>query len=208
MRKINKDNWNRKELFDFFSSSPDPFYSVTFPLDVTNLYSFTKKNSISFYYSLVYICTAAINSVENFRYDIQNEEVVLLDKRIPSFTDMKENSEVFHIVTMECNDNIIDFCNAAKQKSISQTSFISQSMESDSLIYFSCLPWFDLTSLTNEKHSDKNDNIPRIAWGKYEDVNNTKKLHLSIEVNHRFIDGIHIGKFYNAANDLIAKLCL
>ena len=37
---------------------------------------------------------------------------------------------------------------------------------------------------------------PRITWGRYGEENGRKKLGMSVEVNHRFIDGLHLGKFY------------
>ena len=60
----------------------------------------------------------------------------------------------------------------------------------------SCTPWFDLTGCTNERDFDKDDNIPRITWGRYAEANGRKTLGMSVEVNHRFIDGLHLGKFY------------
>lgn len=64
------------------------------------------------------------------------------------------------------------------------------------LIYFTCLPWVELTALTNERNFDPDDTVPRIAWGKYRDEDGVKRLQMSLELNHRFMDGIHIGKFY------------
>ena len=53
-----------------------------------------------------------------------------------------------------------------------------------------------MTGCTNERDFDRDDNIPRIAWGRYGEENGRKKLGMSVEVNHRFIDGLHLGKIY------------
>ena len=37
MQKIDLSTWPRAELFRFFSGVSQPFYSVTFRVDVTNL---------------------------------------------------------------------------------------------------------------------------------------------------------------------------
>lgn len=100
MHKIDMNTWPRAELFRFFSGVSQPFYSVTFRVDVTNLHAYTKARGISFYYALGYLVTDAVNAVENFRYTIRDGEVFLLDGRIPSFTDLKPDSEQFHIVTL------------------------------------------------------------------------------------------------------------
>ena len=196
MEKIDMSHWERAELFEFFSAVSHPFYSVTFRVDVTNLYRYTKEQHLSFYYALGYLVTDAVNSVKNFRYTIRNGEILRLDERIPSLTDLHPGSEQFHIVTLPKTGSIADFCAAAQARSAAQKTLLDQDEESDDLIYISCTPWFDLTGCTNERDFDKDDNIPRITWGRYAEANGRKKLGMSVEVNHRFIDGLHLGKFY------------
>ena len=102
------------------------------------------------------------------------------------------------------------FCKEALKKSREQERFIDGEKETDSLIYYSCLPWIDLTALTNERDLSSfkalDDNIPRIAWGKYTEENGRKTLGLSVEVNHRFIDGVHIGQYSKVLEHIIQNL--
>lgn len=206
MRKVDIDTWSRRDIFDFFSKISNPFYSVTFNIDVTDAYAYAKRSGLSFYYALVYLVTKAINSVEAFRYGIVDGELVLFDERSPSFTDLKKGSESFHIVTMPCEGDIADFCREAKRRSAEQTTFLSTDKESADLIYFSCLPWVELTALTNERDFDPDDAIPRISWGKYYEQDGRKILGMSLELNHRITDGVHIGKFADALQNLIKQL--
>lgn len=206
MRKIDPNTWSRREIFDFFSKISNPFYSVTFNIDVTEVYAYAKRSGLSFYYALVYLVTKAVNSVEAFRYGIVDGELVPFDERSPSFTDLKKGSESFHIVTMPCEGDIADFCQEAKCRSAEQTTFLPTDKESADLIYFSCLPWVELTALTNERDFDPDDAIPRISWGKYYERDGRKILGMSLELNHRFTDGVHIGKFAEALQNLIKQL--
>ena len=175
-------------------------------MDVTNLHAYTKAHGISFYYALCYLAADAVNAVENFRYTIRDGEIFLLDGRIPSFTDLKPDSEQFHIVTLPKTGTLYEFCRAAKAKSDAQQSFLDQSGVLDDLIYFSCVPWLDLTAATNERNFDRDDNIPRICWGKYVPANGRETLGMSVEVNHRFIDGYHLGQFYQKLQSAIDAL--
>lgn len=207
MTYIDYENWPRKEIFEHFSACSDPFYSVTFRQDVTKLCEHCKTRDLSFYLSLTYLVTKTVNAVENFRYTIDNGRVALLSERIPSFCDLKPGSELFHIVTLNAGEDMAAFCAAAREKSAAQTVFLDQSSEGASLIYISCAPWINLTSLTNERDFDPDDVIPRIAWGKYiEDGEHRKTLGMSLEVNHRFIDGYHIGKFAEELTNRINSL--
>ncbi len=206
MRKIDLNTWPRRDIFDFFSKISNPFYSVTFNVDVTEAYAYAKRSGVSFYYAMVYLVTKAINSVEAFRYAIVDGELVLLDERSPSFTDLKKGSESFHIVTMPCEGDIAEFCHEAKRRSAEQTTFLPVDEESADLIYFSCLPWVELTALTNERDFDPDDAIPRISWGKFHERDGRKILGMSLELNHRFTDGVHIGKFAETLENLISEL--
>lgn len=196
MQKIDLSTWPRRELFQFFSGVSQPFYSVTFRVDVTNLHAYTKANGLSFYYALGYLVTDAVNAVENFRYTLRDGKLYLLDERIPSFTDLKPGSDRFHIVTLNKTGTMAQFCAAVKARSAAQTSLLDQDeFDPAALIYFSCLPWLDLTGLTNERDFDRDDNIPRIAWGRYVEQNGRETLGMALEVNHRFVDGCHLGQF-------------
>lgn len=82
--------------------------------------------------------------------------------------------------------------------------------QADDLIYFSCLPWMDVTAVTNEREllapNARDDSIPRICWGKYTLENDRVYLGISVEVNHRLIDGVHIGRFAEALTRRIQAL--
>ncbi|MGN0745588.1 MAG: CatA-like O-acetyltransferase, partial [Aristaeellaceae bacterium] len=127
-------------------------------------------------------------------------------RREPSFTDLKPGAELFHIVTMPSGEDMRAFCREARRKSREQDIFIDMEAEAGPLIFFSCLPWVELTALTNERDFNRDDTAPRIAWGRYTEQGGRLKLGLSLEVNHRFIDGLHIGQFVRALEEMIAAL--
>ena len=209
-KHIDMNSWPRKEIFKFHSHTSNPFYMVTFTVDVTNVYEFAKVNGLSFYYSMIHCCTKAINQVPNFLYDIDHSEVIQHDLRHPSFTDLKKDTDLYHIVTMDFDDDIVTFCQRAEALSTAQSFFIDYTKEGTNLIFFSCLPWINLTTLTNEHDlsnpNEKDDTFPRIAWGQYSDNAGRKTLSLSLEVNHRLIDGYHIGQFNEALVSIIHSL--
>lgn len=206
MKIIDQTTWNRKEIFDTFSHIDYPFYSVTIPMDVTNVKTLAKQESLSFYHLMIWVCSKAIQTVPEFQMRIRGNDVVLLDTTHPSFTSMKKGCESFQIINMPWNRDYASFCLEAKKRSETQQYFLNTEEETDHYIYFSCTPWFDFTSLSNEHNFDKDDSIPRLAWGKYYEENNRLMVHLSIEVNHRLIDGFHIGKLKEAIDQEIDNL--
>ena len=206
MRPVELERWPRREIFEFFSGISHPFYALAFRLDVTALRRYTKVRGLSFYHSMIWLCTRALARVEAFSYAVSDGRVVKLESRRPSFTHLKPGSERFRIVTLPCEGSLEEFCAAAKEKAEKQDFFIDPAGEGIDMIFFSCLPWLDLTALTNERDLDPDDAIPRIAWGKFVEENGRLTLGLSVEVNHRFIDGLHIGRFAQELERMIAEL--
>ena len=82
-QKIKLRTWPRRDIFSFFSALDQPFYSVCFRVDVTQLHAYVKAHSLSFYYAMTYLVTQAVNEVENLRYTIRDETVVLLSHKKP-----------------------------------------------------------------------------------------------------------------------------
>jgi len=206
MHPIDYENWPRKAIFEFFSATELPFYSVTFNLDVTNLLRYTREHQLPFYEALTYFATKAVNGVDAFSYSICNGAVVKLEDRTPSFTDLDKETELFRIVTPPPANSLEDYCEKARKAKSEQKSFITEEAGNLELVYISCLPWIELTSLTNEHSLNKDDAFPRIGWGKYVERDGRKILGISIEVNHRFIDGVHIGKFGQLLQQMIDEL--
>ena len=47
MTIIDKETWPRREVYDFFAGMSHPFYSLTFPVDVTPLRDWCRKAGVS-----------------------------------------------------------------------------------------------------------------------------------------------------------------
>lgn len=199
MKYIEIENWKRKEHFKFFYRMDYPQFNICMDIDISNFLAVTKANNLSFYYSMIYAVTNVINSVEDFKYRIRDGKIVLHDMIHPSFTDMSDdtNDELFKLVTVDFNDNIAAFVKNAKEAGENQKDYFGLDKLSgrDDLIYITSIPWISFTHLSHTITLNKNDSVPRIAWGKYYINGGRKLLPFSIQVNHALIDGFHIGKY-------------
>ena len=119
MRKeIDISQWERKEHFEFYSKNATPHYCVAFNIDITNLLQFTRNNHISFYYSLIYLCTQSINEIEEFLLETEDNKVYKIERRVPCFTDLAKGATSFHMVSLPCEGDIIAFARNARAESI------------------------------------------------------------------------------------------
>ena len=207
MTVIDKNTWPRRGIYDFFAPMSDPFYTLTFPVDVTPLRAWCKAGGLPFYPAMVFAVTRAMEHTEAFLYKDRGGTIVRHDTLVPSFTDLRPGSDQFHIVTLEAGEDPVDFCRRAKAASAAQRAFITAGpWPEDQLVYFTCLPWFPVTALKNERNLDPADSVPRAAWGRWEEKGDRTELLLSLELNHRLLDGAHVGQFYQALKEWMEQL--
>jgi chloramphenicol O-acetyltransferase type A len=176
-----------------------PQFNICMDIDITNFLAFTRAKKLSFYYAMIYAVTKVVNEVEDFKYRIRNDNVVLHDTIHPSFTDMNKEADddLFKMVTVDMQEDITTFVHTANETNRNQKAYfdISKLVGRDDLIYITCIPWVSFTHISHTISLNKNDSVPRISWGKYYTSGNKVLLPFSVQVNHALMDGIHIGKY-------------
>lgn len=150
---------------------------------------------------MVYEVTAALGEVDAFLYKLRGDTVVRHERLSPSFTVPAPGGN-FKIVSVDTvpGETRAAFCRRAGAAADAQERLFPtpEQERRDDLAYFSCLPWLDLVSLTHETNLDRDDSIPRVAWGKFVPEGGRLRLTVGLQVNHRLIDGLHIGQFAEA----------
>lgn len=196
MKIIDIENWKRAEHFRFFHNMDYPQYNICMNIDITNFLKQVKEKKLSFYYAMVYASTSVANEIEEFRYRIHGEQVVLHDRLHPSFTEKLEGEEYFKLVTLDLEASLEEFVRAAEKKAQSQKAYFPfEEMNRDDLIYITCIPWISFTHLSHTINLRKEDAVPRISWGKYFKQEDKVLLPFSVQVHHAFADGSHVGAY-------------
>lgn len=207
MKEFSTENWNRKEIYDAFSQLGFPFYHVAFYVDVTRLKAYTAARGLSFYYSMVWLVTKAADSILNFRLRIAGGKLFDIESSVPALTFLKPGKEAFQIAVCPLTDSMDDYTGKVRALTANQTGFKGgEDVSERKQIYLSCLPWMEITSLSSERALDPDDGIPRIAWGRYAERDGRLQLCISVDVNHRLVDGYHIGLLFQRLQSEINKL--
>lgn len=208
--EIDRAAWKRSAYCDFFGALEVPFYSVTFRLDVTALKRHCRENGVSFYAGMIWVTMRAINAIEAFLYEIEGERVYRIDARNPSYT-YPADDELFGILTIpwERDESLAAFDarrRAAEQANASPLPTAEADAEGHD-VYISCLPWFDYEHVAQEFPLNRDDSTPRVMWGRFtEGADGRLTLPYTVQVNHRLIDGIHLGRLYERLGAELAAL--
>ncbi len=198
MKIIDKQNWDRKEHFDFYSAFDEPFFGLVAQVDVTNAYCFSKEQKVSFFSLYLHAALAAANEVEAFRYRILDEKIVFFDTLHAAPTiGRKDGTFGFSFISFDTDINIF------QQKLKEEVELVQQSVglrlsENSSridVVQFSSIPWANFTGLTHARHFKVKDSVPKISFGKMLEEGNAKKMSVAVFVNHAFADGFHVGQF-------------
>lgn len=201
MKTIDLDTWKRKEHFEFFYRADYAQYNICANIDITRFLQAVKANNLPFYYAMIYVATEVANQCESFRYRVrENKTIVLHEKLSPSFTDMDadKTTDLFKLVTVDMKDNLVDFVAQAKKISNEQRNYFefSSLIGRDDLLYITCIPWISFTHLSHTISLNRNDSVPRITWGKYYQEGEKTLLPFSVQAHHAFVDGIHMGEYF------------
>lgn len=209
MEYIDLNTWPRKEQFAFFSGLAFPCYNVVSHLDVTRLHGYVKAHGLSFYHAMIYATMTVMNELPDFLYKIRGDKIVRHDTLRPSFVTITEDTHLLKIVNCPgAGTSMEDFCRLATETLAAQKENLpsAESDGADDMVYISCTPWFSFSALTNESDGNPDDSIPRITWGKYEKKHEKLILPYAVQLNHRLLDGYHLGLLLNGVQAYIDSL--
>ncbi len=195
-KRIDIDNWNRKEHFLFFSKFEEPFFGVTIKVDCTSAYMKAKEKGVSFFLYYLYRALKAANDVENFRYRIIENQVFEFEKVNASPTINRPNG-TFGFAYMDYFEDEKYFYEKALEEieNVKNTISLLPAVSSENVIHFSAIPWLDFTSISHARSFSHPDSCTKISFGKMTEINGKREMAISIHGHHALMDGVHVGLF-------------
>ena len=169
---------------------------------VSGLKERCKKQELSLNNVLIYLTIRSLNKIINFRYRLEDGKVMEYDKIDPSFACIRKDESLFRMITVDFVDDINEF-NASVQRAVSDSASyfdMSEFKERTNFAFISPLPWLPFTGIDHTLSLKREDAIPRISWGKIHQSGDEEILPYNIQVNHIFVDGLHVGQFYECLN--------
>ncbi|MDH6305904.1 chloramphenicol O-acetyltransferase type A [Parabacteroides sp. PF5-5] len=205
---IDINTWKRREHYQFFKDYQEPFWSITANVDCSKAYQYAKENNLSFFLYYMYRSLMTVNSIEEFRYRIEDNNVVCYNK-IHGSTTALNAIDMFAFAFLPYADTFEDFYAYAQKeiekiKSINNMNIDENGSRPD-VIHYSTIPWVSFTALTNERNYAIADSIPKITFGKYTKEGNKMLLPVALNVHHGLMDGFHAGQYFELFQELLNK---
>lgn len=204
--RIDIEQWERKDHFEFFNGFDEPYYGITVAVDCTATYLACKGTSRSFYLSYLHKSLTAANSVKAFRYRILDGQVYLFD-RIHASPTVPREGKPFGFSYVDYNPDYERFAQAAREEiqRVQATSGLDPASSGQDVIHYSSLPWLKFTALSHARHYGYPDSSPKISFGKVYLENGRWWMPMSVHVHHALADGEDVGSYVAAFEALLEQ---
>ncbi len=207
MKTLDINNWKRKEHFNFFKEFKLPYFNICAEVDVTELVKISKLENLSFFVLSLFSAMKTANEIEEFRYRIKENKVIIYDSVNCSSTILNKD-ETFSFCFFKYFHDFKKFNENAKQVLLEQTKHkngLFTHKHEDNIIHFSIIPWVSFKSFSHAREINKEDSVPKMVMGKYFKTDNKIKMPFSVEVHHALMDGLQVGKYFNCLEENISN---
>ncbi len=205
-KQLDKNNWNRREHFDFFNQFDEPFFGIVAELDCTNAYKICNDNSLPFFLYYHFQSIIAVNQIDAFRYRIKDDEIIIFDT-IHVTTTISRDDNTFAFSFIPATPSFKEFCELAKIEidkiKNSKGLGLTENTGRLDVIHFSTVPWISFSGVTHARNFRYKESVPKITFGKYYQKNDKIIMPISINVHHGLMDGYHVGQYLKLLEQLM-----
>lgn len=189
------ERYYRQEQFDYYSAYESPFYAATVPFDITALKAWAARHGYSIYLSLAYFFTGAAASVEDFRYRLLDDRMVLYERLHPGLTVPTPDGR-FSFANLEWDPDPERFHRAARPvlEEARSSVTLAESRRHRNHLFFTALPKVPFTGFTHATELRPDAAEPKVAFGRFARRGERLIVPTGIQVNHAFVDGRALGE--------------
>lgn len=212
MKKIDVNGWDREKTYNWFKTFTNSTYGFNVEMDVTKLVNYAKLHKESFFIDLLYIIVKGLNSIDEMRMRLVDDEPVIYDEINPAFTVMTKTGTFENVRFKNCTDykTFYDIASEKIEKAKNQDKIGNEDYNPENCYdeyYITCVPWISYSQMSHPIPDDKSSQtIPRICWDKYREDNGKYKMTLNITVSHIFVDGYPLSKTFEVIQELLNNI--
>ncbi len=208
---LDLEGWKRRQHFEFFRHYEKPWFNICADVDVTALVArCAEPAGPSFFLASLWLSLEAANGVEELRYRLRDDQVVVYPV-IHGGSTVLMPDETFAFAYFDHHPSFAAFAAAAApvlDQVKNGPGGLRPEPERDDLIHDSVIPWVAFSSFSHARIRTQNVSVPKIVFGKHRRVGDRRLLPVSVEVHHALVDGIHVGRFYQRFEELAARPAL
>ncbi|TLV23092.1 CatA-like O-acetyltransferase [Klebsiella indica] len=200
-RVIDKQNWPRKDHFDFYRRFANPAFNLCVPIAAQRLYDCAKDRNVSFFQLALYALMRAVNGVPQLKQRRSGDDIIEYDE-LAVMTSVMTGQEGFRQVWCDNADDFATFSRVATPKieAAKHTSPAPLIVTGENYFCASCLPWLHFSAITHAEYY-VGAAVPALTWGKLKNG----IIPVAGKFNHAFVDGLHASRFFSRVEEYFAE---
>lgn len=197
---IDTENWPRKSHYEYFTRQIKCGYSLTAPLDVTELLRFLGRKGLRFYPSFLYLTSRAVNAAVEFRMALDERgRPGYWDVVHPVHTIFHQDDKTFSDIWTYYDPDFSAFYKNLERdldayKDIKGIK--TKPGQPRNFFCVSCTPWLSYTGYSTGIPGGDPNLFPIIAFGKFTENRGRYTLPLTVTIAHAAADGYHVNRFF------------
>ena len=198
------EQWPRRSHYNFFKDFDEPFFGVSADVDCTHAFQHYKKLKTSFFIYYLHKSLMAVNSIEEFRYRIEEDQVYVYDQIGASATiNRPDGTFGFSYIDFYEDYKTFEGRAIAEIEKVRADNQLIPGSTSANIIHYSSLPWVKFTSISHARNFDGKDSVPKITFGKVYEEGKALKMPVSVHAHHALMDGYHVSRYFQQFEALL-----
>lgn len=209
---IAEEGFKRKGTIDFFRTFVNPNISLTSEVECTGAKMRAEQRGISFFFYYLHAMLKAVNEIGEFKYRIDSQERIIYYDRIDAISMIQtDKNGAYNSIILKYDTDLDIFACNAKQTieahTVTEDPFAeeSKSIEEEELNLFlvSAVPGLSFTSIGFAQRKQFGGFYPLSLIGKMVQKEGKEYIPIGICVNHAFVDGHHLERFFARVQELL-----
>lgn len=210
-KKVDIENWERKDHYLYYKEKLKVGYSVTSNIDLTKFIDYCHSKNIKFYATFIYCLTKTLNSLENFKmFEDKNGDLCVWDYLFPNYTIFHEDDKTFSDCWTDFDDDFETFY-AYITKDMDYYKDVKgvkvKPGQPANFYCVSCVPWINFIGFSTYVANGEPKYMPIITVGKYEEKDGKIFMPCTLTTAHAICDGYHVGLFFNSLQKTLDDFC-
>lgn len=209
---IAEENFVRKEAIEFFRTFVNPNISITSEVECTGAKERAQQHGMSFFLYYLHAMLKAANEIDEFKYRIDTLERIVYYDRIDGISMIRIGGNgAYNSVVLTYDADLPTFARNAQQTieahTVTDNPFAEEnkSIEDEelNLLLVSAVPGLSFTSINFAQRKRFGGFYPISLVGKMIEREGKEYIPIGISVNHAFVDGYHLERFFARIQELL-----
>jgi chloramphenicol O-acetyltransferase type A len=197
--RLDLESWPRRAHYELFRAYDNPWFNLCADVDVTTLHAWSRsEGGPSFFAASLWCSLVAANEIEELRYRIRGEGVIV-HPVIHGGSTVLVPDGTFRFAYYDFDpdlDRFVRHVGRVLDRVKIESGPLDPQDDRDDLIHYSVIPWVSFTSFSHARRRGTDDAIPKIVFGRHREAGGRRLMPVSVEVHHALVDGLHVGRFY------------